>query len=521
MTAEGDRGSRWAVGAVLGLVLLAHLRFLVLDPRLPWDANLAYDQLPLVLEALDKLPQPGLGRLAALVFGETTGLYDLLLAIPMALGLPRAGVVEAFGLLWVLTCFACVALIAWRLFGERAAAAAVALLAGGGAVTAMGRTTWVHVPELALALVVLAAVVLDPALRRWSAVAAASLAGGLALSLRPSAAVWVLSCTPLLVVGLLRGHAFRAAAPRLVALLLGWGLGACPLLVELAPYLQGKLDRRGGYAGVVSAADIGVQLLIQVGPVALLIGALGLVALALHARRLWAFGRRGPLLVLLGWLVLTPLLVLGFRAGLDNFPAAVVALALLGGAGLARLPKGFMLLPALAFVLGWLPQWLPEAPGLTLPEPIAVQLQARPGLAQRVDDRLDPAVVEALLDASCRPARVGRCVVVVDHGLFSPSPEDPGRLELFLLDRSRVELLPVYGAEAKRWGHEADAVASFGCEGFDEGWDARRPGWRETAQHVLARGDLRQVWERDLSDGCSYRWYTPGGTLRYPNHLPE
>jgi len=516
-----DRTWRWGVGLILGLVVIAHLRFMALDPRLPWDANLCYDQLPLVFEALRKLPSPGLGRIVRLVFTETTGGYDLLLALPMMLGAPRALVIELFGLFWVLSSLLCVALVARRVFGGPAAVMASALLASGWAVVVLGRSTWIHVPELALVLMVFCALVLDPPLRRWSSVALVALAGGGAMGIRPSGAVWMACLLPLLVYGLLRHPPRRGGWARLGAVLIGWGVGAIPTLMELWPYLHGKLQRRQAYGHVVEDVTLLRQVWNIVGVLPVILGVLGLVVLAVRFRKAVPPSARGPVLTLLAWLLLSPVLVLVFRAGLDNFPAFCVALAVLGAGGLAQLPKPLWLLPILAFLVHWTPQWLPERPKQRVQPLVRTYLQALPGLSYRVEARLDPAVVTSLLDATCPPARRERCMVVVDHGLFSPSPEEPGRLEIFLMDRPRVELLPVYVPEASRWGHEAHVFASYSCRFLESSWSARRPGWDEVGRGVRARGRMELVWERDLGRGCVYRWYTPGGKLLFPDRLPQ
>ncbi len=518
MEHSGWRAWRWVVGLLLGLVLLAHLRFLILDPRLPWDANLAYDQLPLVIDALRS---GRLGDLARLVLTETTGGYDLLLALPMLAGLPRPLVLELAGLGWTFTALVCSVLIARRLFGGVAAALSLALLASGWGVVILGRTPWIHVPELALVLVALCCLVWDPALTRWRSVALVGLAGAGALGLRPSGAVWVLSLLPLLLWGALRFQPRRVALARLTAVGLIWGLGACPAVVELWPYLAGKLARRGGYGHVVQWEVLLQQLNLAVGLIPAVVGLLGLGALAVRHAPADAPVPRGPVLLLVAWLLLGGLLVALFRAGADNFPAVAVALAVLAGGGLARLPKPFWALPGLVFALHWGAQWLPE-PARDPSSPLLREwLQAQPGLAYRVDRRLDPAVVMALLDASCPAGGDRGCVIFVDHGLFAPSPEEPGRLELVLAGRERVELLPVYVPGTDRAAPRAHALASFGCAALDEHWDTRRPGWRDAAQRVERRAALLPVWERDLGGGCGYSWLTPRGAIPHPELLPE
>ncbi len=518
MTPPEGRHWRWGLAAVLGLVLLAQLRFLILDPRLPWDGNLCYDPLPPIFDAL-RGREGGWASLPGRVLGESTGAYALLLALPMALGFPRAAVLELASLLWVSLALGCTALIARRLFGGPAAAMAAALLAGGWSVVILGRTPWIHVPEIALTLLLLCALVRDPGLRRWRSVLVVAGAGGLALSLRPSALVWVGSTLPLLVHGVLRAHPRPAGSARLAVVAAAWALGACPVVVELWPYLQGKLGRREGYEHVVDSAALLRQVRLQVGEAPLVLGGLGLGLLAWRPSRL-VEGGRGPVLVLVGWLLATPGLLLGFRAGLDNFPAFSVALALLGAGGLARAPRAVWLLPGLAFLSGWLPQWLPDDTGPAEFSVTRLRRAPHPGLAYRVENSIDPAVVEALIDASCPPRARRRCLVAVDHGLFSPDPEEPGRLELFLLGRERVELLPVYVRGTPPRAGQAQAFASYGCSHLEPHWRQRRPGWERAAADVQRSGGFEPVWERELGSGCTYRWLAPRGKVASPQRLP-
>jgi hypothetical protein len=504
---------RWGLGVLVALVLLAQLRFVLLDPRVPWDPNLCYQRLPELLAALRR-PGPGWAEALGLALTETTAAYDLVLALPMALGLPRIPVLEGFGLLWVAAVLLGTAGIAQRLFGARAALLAVALLASGWSVVVLGRSGWIHVPELALVLLALWALLRDPGLERWGSALLLGLAGAGAMSLRPSGVVWVASLLPLLLLGS-RRH-LRASSGRLVLVAGLWALGATPAAVELLPYLQGKLERREGYEHVVAPAVLLRQLALHAGLVPTALGLLGLGVLLRSRGSLPA--PRGPLLLLGAWLAAGPLLVLGFRAGLDNFPAVIVAMAVLGAGGLVRLPRPFMVLPLLVFALRWLPQWLPEHPAPPRLPAARELLQDHPGLSYRVDARLDPAVVLALLDASCPFA--GTCRVLVDHGLFAPGPEEPGRHELFLLGRERVEPLPVWMPDSQQQPLPVSALASYGCESLDPLWDKRRPSWRQDAAGLRRKLRLELVWEADLGNGCRYRWFTPRGQVHHPERMP-
>jgi hypothetical protein len=108
----------------------------------------------------------------------------------------------------------------------------------------------------------------------------------------------------------------------------------------------------------------------------------------------------------------------------------------------------------------------------------------------------------------------------VDHALFYPTAEEPGNMELFLLGRDGITLVPLYVPAAPAGAPKLHALASFSCEDQDRAWQARRPGIRAQTLRVIEQRDLREVWQRGLGDGCVLRWYTPGGRLASGATLP-
>ncbi len=516
---EQSRSDRWwsgAAGLVVAATLVAHLRYLLLDPRPPRDLNLAYDHLPDVYRALQQLDLP---QLASLVLLETTGWYDLLLALGMSLLGRGAWLYEAPGLLWVAVILLCTARLALRLFGAPAAAMACALAASGWGVVVMGRTGWIHIPELALVLLALVALVEDPGLGRWRTAVVLALAGAGAIALRPSGLVWVATLLPLLIRGCRPALRQRTVRRRLLLVGLVWGLALVPVAMELLPYLGQKVGVRAHKGHLLLGSRMLQQLSLNQGVAALLLCLVGLVILLRRPRRF----PRGAGLALLSWIPLALALVLTFRAGLDNFPAVVVALSVLGAGGLARLPRLTWPLAFLAWLLGFVPQWLPESEALVsrLGWPPARQLllDLPQGHYRPYRDPL-PAQIVALLRASCPSTVAGLCVVEVDHGLFYPEPEEPGRLELFLLGLDHVRLLPVYVPDAVGAVETVRAFAHFSCRGIEAQWRQRRPGVEQAAHHELLRRGLQLAWFRDLPHGCSYGWSLPGGVLPAGASLP-
>jgi hypothetical protein len=199
-----------------------------------------------------------------------------------------------------------------------------------------------------------------------------------------------------------------------------------------------------------------------------------------------------------GWAAAALGLYGAFRAGLDNFPLLYVAAAVGAGLGLATRPWATGLA-----VVGWL-----AYTGVTAVHDVTGP--PRPDQA---------GAVARLLDATC-PARspTAPCVVVADDGLFAPRPEEPGRLELFLLREDAVRVTSL--RETRPQGPSPAAFATWSC-GAQPGGPAdakggpRDPRGEGKRGAVVARWRLAEVWSADV-DGCTFRWMTPDGKLAAP-----
>jgi hypothetical protein len=178
-----------AAGAVGLAVVAAHVRFAAIDGRPPVDLNRSYELLPDLYGALGE-PR-GIGEALRLAVTASNGVYNLLLAAMMRILGRSFALMDVFDVIWVATILIAVWVMTRRLSGPPAALAAVALAGNAAGVVLMGRQGWIHVPELALLAVVLAALAGDPGLGRRRTVAAVALAGAGALTLRPSALIWI------------------------------------------------------------------------------------------------------------------------------------------------------------------------------------------------------------------------------------------------------------------------------------------------------------------------------------------
>ena len=121
-----------------------------------------------------------------------------------------------------------------------------------------------RIPELALLLGALLAWVRDPELARWRTVAGLVIFGGLCLTLRPSALIWVGTLLPLILIRI------REAPKQVVATLVGWALVLPIALSDFSQYLEAKGFARERYARTVP--EFSHELSVQIGPILLLLG---------------------------------------------------------------------------------------------------------------------------------------------------------------------------------------------------------------------------------------------------------
>ena len=184
----------------------------------PWRLNRSYQVLPDLYGALGE--PGGIGEALRLAMTASNGVYNLLLAAMMRTFGRSFALMDVFDVIWVATILIAAWAMARRLSGPPAALGAVALAGNAAGVVLMGRQGWIHVPELALITVALAALVGDPGLGRRRTVAVVALAGAGALTLRPSAVIWIGTLIPVLAWGYRDARSRRSRALRLGAIAL-------------------------------------------------------------------------------------------------------------------------------------------------------------------------------------------------------------------------------------------------------------------------------------------------------------
>lgn len=515
----------WGIagGLVCLLVMVAHVRFAALDGRPPVDLNRSYEDVPGLFAQLGQSGQ--LGEAVGTALTRVAGWYDLLLAAALRLLGRSVYVVHGFNAFAVGLAMVCGWLIARRLFGGPAGAGAAALLGNASALIVMGRVGWIHVPELALVSVALAALVHDPALRRWSTTGAVAVAGACALAIRPTAMIWVATLLPLLLWTLRGAPSGLGQGLRLGIVGVAWCLGSVPTALDLRTYLTHKVAMRERYADIGDTPGLYDQLTgslcLPAGGLSVLLGALalvGLVALIVRPRR----DHLRFVVLLAVWIVAPQALQLYFVTSPVDFPVLVVAVAILGAGGLVRIHR---LAPA-ALVVLWLPlfvsQWLPPRAenrieegdeeweeGDPRPPGGLFSGEVHPRDHYRPYRYLHFRQVLERVDEACGTDRRRRCTLEVYHGLFHPVGEATGEFGLFLTGRDRVEIIPFWSHKARGRRPLPDAYARYTCEDLEAHWNERFPDLVERETRMLGEGNLRTTWEVDLPPGCRFTWMTP------------
>lgn len=505
----------------LGLVLLGlglHAAFALLDARLPRDLSLVLVAVPDLAAAL----RAGeLGTVLA-AFLEQGGWWQVLVALASLLPLPGGLALQlVFGGALGGALLAAGA-VARRLGGAWAGPAAVALCLGTPGLVVQARSGWIHVPEAALVTGCVAVWLADPDLSRRRSQVGLALLGGLALLLRASATGWL----GLLALALAL-HLGRAGWRRLLLPGLAWAVAAIPVLVALEGYLGAKAGARAGYLSAVP--PLWPQLLGWLALLPLVAGLLGTALLLLRSPR-GTLQRPGARL-LLAWGQVPILAYAVSRAGVDNFTPGAVALAVLGGWGLAgedtpwprpRRVLGLVTALAAALALG-LPQLLPPVKGPLHGVLVGLGVPAGPGLTNQALPWMlwGQRDVDALLAASCpEPLGEADCFVAVDQGLYLPGGEEPGRLELFLADLDHVHLVDLRDRAAGPETPEVHGAMRYDCQGSDGSFTSRFPEARGNLEALAAAQGLEQVWTSWIGGPCSAHWLTPGGAVLRPELLP-
>ncbi len=438
----------------------------------PRDLNLAYRPLPVLYDqlghgfwmpALHTLQQPG-------------GWYNALLALWLHATGPSGIAFSAMGVPWFSLLLIGVARLAWQWRGATTAVAATALVAQLPVLILSSRLGWIHVPEATLVVLAAGVWASDPRLTRPANALWIGIAGALAITLRPSGVLWFLL---LGASGGVAGWRAGGVRPRAIGMVLGsWVLAALVPAPIFANYVHGKLGVAERYAGVVPG--LGAQLLDQLHVSGIVLVGLGIASLALHRRD--SSGPRGgdPLhrLILAGWVLASLAMYAVVHCGLDNFPLFYVGLSMIAAAGLSRGRSGPWLTALV--VLAW-----------------ALGTAGRAYEELTVHPELPSTRVHALLDATCphRDAK-HRCIVVADGGLFVPHSEEPGGLELFLMQEPGVDLYSVGQRRAE--GLRPDGLATWQC--------GAQPASPAT-DALVSRWGLSPSFEAPV-EGCEFRWFT-------------
>jgi hypothetical protein len=508
----------WNGASLLVLLgtLAGHLLYLLQDGRVPRDPGLYYKRLP---DAFSWIGNPGADSSALLpVLVESTGWYNLVAGAGLQFFGRSPEVFRALDVLWV----GCVLVGAWwlarHLSGAAGGFAAIALLASMPMVVLSGRTGWIHIPEAALVLGVAVAWARDPEMKGRATVGAMAVLGSMAITLRPSGATWLAAILPALGWWFLRGGRWKTRSPHLVWA--SWALALWVPLRNLGPYVEAKLDARTRY--VEHLGDLGQQLTWVFGEGVMVLLGIGL-ALSLWKR---SHPMKEIVVPLVAWPILSGVLWVLFRSGLDNFPLLGIGLAVLAGSGLGRAWALGALLPGIFWVFFSLPQWLPltmvrQHPVLQLATPLGASTHMLNHYRSwRGFGRED---VLQLLAATCPPFASGEtCRILVHQGLFQPFGEEPGDLELFLLELDTVEILDVRNLPPGLENYPLHGAVEFrNCGRREEHWRSRFPrAAREFSEVVKATG-LVSVWSRPLDKKCGVYWFAPKGGLTAYGTLPD
>lgn len=507
--------------ALILLLVAAHLRFAMLDQRLPQNINHSYGVISHLHDLLSN--EGGLTQALRTAALDIAGWYNLLITVCVKVFGRTPLVLHFFDILWLALVLVGTALIARRLWGPVAAFAAVALIPPDGHdIVIMARLSCIHIPELALLLGVLVPLVYDQRLSRWSTAVVVGLAGAGALSIRLSSLIWMGTLLPLLLLCALPRPGRHKTLKKLGVILAFWALAIPPLWVWMQEYIREKISHRTSHHGDLSlelflgnfTSDLG-RWVFGLGLVCIL------VAVARWRPRAWRF-----LPVLLCWLLVPSLLFLLFIAGTQDFPMYYVAFALLAAGGLSRLPRAFRPLLLLLLLL-WCPyyiaQWLPESTARSLSSVVRYGARhERDSIINpfRVYDGIRPAHFRALLQATCPKDGATRCRVYINQGLFTPQPLDfaSSTTGLFFLGQRDVQVRKIPDPEDMP-PDPPHALASFFCASFDGHLPPDLARMNRRSRDFIREHRFRTVWRMQVDAQCEYVWSTPDGTVRRPDKL--
>ena len=340
----GGKNPRTSAGwwLIITLISGAHIHFIAVDGRLPQDMGLYFQDLPQLHRAWwGKAPK-------AVIFDvlmTSGGWLQVLISGVLAVVGRSGAAFRVFDLIATVSCVGLAGAVAWRAAGRQAGLIATLLCAITPMIIVTGRSSWIHIPELALLLGAVLAWVRDPELAQWRTVAGLVIFGGLCLTLRPSALIWVGTLLPFILIRL------RRAPRQVVATLVGWALVLPISLSNFSQYLDAKGFARERYAR--SVPELSQEVSVHLGPILLLVGLIG-VSCAVSRKS----GKLG--LLSLSWIALGVLLYGHFRAGLNNFSPLAAGLCILTAIGLGhRIGTWGVRIALAAFLFAFTLQWLP------------------------------------------------------------------------------------------------------------------------------------------------------------------
>ena len=510
---------------VVLLLVAAHMRYALLDQRLPHNTNVTYFFCHLFHELGDA---DGPGRALRNAALGMAGWYNLGIAAAMKIVGRAPLVLHLLDAAWLALVLLGTALIARRLWGPAAAFAAVVLIPPDGYdLVLMARVSGIHIPEMALLLGVLVPLVFDQRLSRWSTAAVVGLAGAAALSIRISSVIWMATLLPLLLACALHGPPRKEPLKKLGLVLALWALAAPPVFVYLRTYLGDKLGHHAEFAADRTLSLFYSMFTTDLGGPVFWVG-LGLVVVA--AVR-WRPLPLRYLLVLLSWFVVPSLLMLIFVAGARDFPMYYVAFALLVAGALSRLPSPLLLLLLLIWGPRYVTQFLPEPSARAVSQVVHdVPLHHDDSILNhyRVHDGMGFTQFLALQQATCPQDGRKSCRILIPHdqGLCTPQPWDSGisDMEIFFLGRTHVHVERLPDDPDQRPDNERGpphALGGFFCTQGDEG-EAPDPQEqvRLRSQETIRRYGFEEVWRTQVDSHCQYVWSTPDGIVLRRDRLP-
>jgi hypothetical protein len=493
-----ERRTSLGFGLILALVGGAHTHFILVDQRLPQDMGLYFQELP-------ELYRAWWGKAPTTVIWDTLlssgGWLQVLISGVLAVVGRGGEAFRIFDLIFTLSCVGLTGAVVRQVAGPRAGLIATMLAAITPMIVVTGRSSWIHIPELALLLGALYALVRDPKLSRRRTVGALIVLGGLCLTLRPSALVWMGTLVPLLLLQI------RTRPKPVIAVLTGWAVSLPIALSDFAQYMEAKGFARERYAR--SVPELSHEVLVQIGPVLCGLALVGVLC---------ALSRRSGRLALLAavWVVIGYVLYGHFRAGLNNFSPMAAGLCIVTAIGLAqRLGPWGGRLALGAFLFTYSLQWLPP-PGPDEPAKgrfLALTRPSAPGNFAIPYTGFSARLVVALVHSSC-PDPSSPCFLVADQGLFHPYSEDPsGQLERFLARLDHVTVLDISRPDMQVPVRIPNGLARFACGNErDLKWRERHPHSKDNLKLLIETYDLRVAWSRHFGADCRYGWMMPAGT---------